>query len=100
MKAQYLRALTGFSAITMAVLFATGCTPSIDGKYQDASGAMTVDIHGDKATIAMGPLGSAETAMKRDGDKVTLTYDKEPLVLTIKPDGVLEGDHVKFTKKQ
>jgi hypothetical protein len=60
---------------------------------------MTVDIHGDKATIAMGQLGSAETSVKRDGDKVTLTYQNEPLVLTVK-DGSLVGDHVTFTKKQ
>src|SRR5947209_4380036 len=100
MTGQFLRKLTGFSAIAMAVLFVAGCAPSVDGKYQDASGAMTIDIQGDKATISAPIMGSAETAVKREGDKVTLTYQNEPLVLTIKPDGTLEGGMLKLTKKQ
>src|SRR5690348_10103287 len=99
MTGQLMRKLMGYSAIAAAVLFVAGCTPSVDGKYQDASGMMTLDIHGDKATISAPVLGSTETAVKRDGDKVTLTYQNEPLTLTVK-DGNLVGDHVTFTKKQ
>ena len=96
----FIRRATGFSAIALAALFASGCTPSIDGKYQDPNGIVTVDIKGDKATISAPVVGSATTDCKREGDKVTLTYEGQPLVLTVKPDGVLEGDHMKFIKKQ
>jgi len=99
MTGQYMRKLTGFAVIATAIFLVAGCSPSVDGKYQDASGVMTLDIHGDKATISAPVLGSTETAVKRDGDKVTLTYQNEPLTLTVK-DGNLVGDHVTFTKKQ
>jgi hypothetical protein len=96
----FFRRITGFAVAGLAILFVSGCTPSIDGKYQDASGAMTVDIKGDKATISAPVLGSAETACKREGDKVTLTYENQPLVLTVKPDGSLENDTLKLKKKE
>lgn len=85
-------------AILALVIFVPGCTPSLDGDYQDANRGMTVTIKADKATITS-PLGTLETECKRDGDKVTLTYQGEPLVLTRQSDGSLTSDNVKLTKK-
>jgi hypothetical protein len=99
MNGLFSRRVTSLSVAGLAILFVSGCAPSIDGKYEDANGVMSVDIKGDKATISAPIVGSAQTDCKRDGDKVTLSYQNQPLVLTVKPDGSLEGDNIKLKKK-
>jgi hypothetical protein len=96
----FFRRVSSICAVGLAILFVSGCAPSIDGKYEDANGIMSIDIKGSKATVSAPIVGSAETDCKRDGDKVTLTYQNQPIVLTIKPDGSLENESVKLKKKQ
>ena len=96
----FFRKIAGISVVGLTILFVSGCAPSIDGKYEDANGIMSMDIKGNKATISAPIVGSVETDCKRDGDKVTLTYQNQPLVLTVKPDGSLESDTLKLKKKQ
>ena len=86
------------SLLALVIFLFPGCTPSIDGDYQDTSGIMSVAIHSGKATIKS-PLGTFETDCKQEGDKVTLTYQGEPLVLTRQSDGSLASDNLKLTKK-
>jgi hypothetical protein len=86
-------------ALIAGVIFVlSGCTPSIDGDYQDANGVMSVTIQSGKATIKS-PVGNFETECKQDGDKVTLSYQGQPLVLTRQSDGSLVSDTLKLTKK-
>src|SRR5690349_8636583 len=100
MNGQYIRRFAGLTGIALAALLFAGCAPSIDGQYEGGNGMMTIDIKGDKAKVSMGLAGSAETDVKRDGDKVTLTADGKPLTLTRQSDGSLAGDYITLKKKQ
>ena len=99
MNGTWIRKGFALGALAIVIGLAAGCAPSIDGKYSDSAGMVNVDIHGDKATFTS-PVGNMETAVKRDGDKVTLTYEGQPVELTRTAEGNLDGGMLKLIKKK
>jgi hypothetical protein len=98
MNRSFLHKTLLLSVIALVIFIIPGCTPNINGTYADSTGLMTVEIKGDKATVKTF-AGTFDADCKRDGDKITLTYQGAPLVLTRKADGSLESDNLKLTKK-
>jgi hypothetical protein len=84
--------------IALVTLIMTGCTPKLDGKYENANGIMSVEFQSGKAYVGT-ILGQVEAQYEVNGDKVTLKYQGENVVLTRNSDGSLEGPMGKMTKK-
>ena len=68
-----------------------GCGKSVSGKYGGANGAMSMEFKsGGKVDVTI--AGSTQTGdYTIDGDKVTVTVQGQPMVLTIKDDGSLDA---------
>lgn len=69
----------------------SGCNSGPSGKYQDSSGALSVEFKGGgKATVTM--MGMATDATYTvDGDKITVEVRGDKTVFTLNKDGSLAG---------
>jgi hypothetical protein len=86
-------------AILISVLagagLAVGCGGSDpEGKYQDAAGAVTLELKGGKASLNYGGI-KLDGAYKVDGDKLTIQPTSgatgQTMVFTINKDGSIDG---------
>jgi hypothetical protein len=94
-----LPALLAAATALLLVLTTAGCTPRLAGKYSDAAGAMTLDFQSGNRAQIITPLGTLTTEYHVSGDKVTLKYQGEDLVLTRNSDGSLDGPAGRYTKQ-
>jgi hypothetical protein len=96
----FFRRVTYVLLVALMTFVLTGCPSKIDGKYQNANGTFSIELKSGKASITAPLLGTLETPYEVNGDKITLKYQGEDLVLTRNSDGSLEGGLFgKLTKK-
>ena len=86
------------SLLALVAFALTGCTPKLDGKYENANGMMSVEFKSGKAYVGMGQE-KAEAEYEEKDDKVILKYNGENVVLTRNSDGSLDSAVGKLTKK-
>ncbi len=83
-------------AVTIAcaglVIAGCGCNTGPSGKYQDSTGAVTIEFNsGGKVTLSIMGM-PAQGTYTVSGNKVTIIGpDQQPLVLTMNSDGTLSG---------
>ncbi len=93
MKSQWVRRALLVSVV-LAAGFAIACGVNPDGKYQDADGAVTLELKSGKASLNFGGI-HIDGAYKVDGNKITispLTGDtRQTVVFTLNSDGSLDA---------
>jgi hypothetical protein len=92
------RRMMNVSLLALVTFTMIGCTPKLDGKYENANGIMSVEFKSNKAYIGTF-AGQVEAEYEVKDDKITVKYNGENLVLTRNADGSLDGPMGKMTKK-
>jgi hypothetical protein len=90
--------------VALMALTIPGCpSGNPSGKYQDDSGAVSVEFKsGNKAYVTL-PIGTTQCDYEVDGDKITLKMPGDKggnVVLTKKSDGSLDGGMMLGTLKK
>jgi len=101
---KHLRRFVIVSCIALMALALPGCpSGNPSGKYQDDSGAVSVEFKSGKKAYVTLPIGTTQCDYEVDGDKITLKMPGDKggnVVLTKKSDGSLDGGMMLGTLKK